>query len=411
MTSPGLFAAFGIELEYMIVDAATLDVRPVSDRILFAMAGAYESEVEAGELAWSNELVGHVIELKTNGPRASLDGLGSAFRADVGRINGILRGIGARLMPTAMHPWMDPHAETRLWEHEYNGVYEAFDRIFDCRGHGWSNLQSVHVNLPFQGDAEFGRLHAAIRLVLPLLPALAASSPISGGTATGIRDTRLDHYRRNCARVPEVTGAVIPERVFTRAAYQELLLEPLYRAIAPLDTDGVLQDEWLNARGAIARFDRDTIEIRLLDIQECPAADMAVVALVVGLVRALVNEAWISTEDQMKWPEHRLAGILDQTIRSGEDASIDDMEYLGALGIAADAPMTAGELWRDIIRRLEPDLDPAHAAWIELYLGQGTLASRILRSWDKDRTRASLGKVYGALCACLDEDRLFTGDV
>lgn len=411
MTSPGLFEAFGIELEYMIVDATTLDVRPVSDRILYAMAGAYEAEVEAGELAWSNELVSHVIELKTNGPRASLDGLGPAFCADVGRIDGMLREMGARLMPTAMHPWMDPHTETRLWPHDSNALYEAFDRIFDCRGHGWSNLQSVHINLPFRGDAEFGRLHAAIRLVLPLLPALAASSPIAGGAATGIRDTRLDYYRNNCARIPEVAGKVIPERVFTPAAYEEELLRPLYRAIAPLDPDGVLQEEWLNARGAIARFDRNTIEIRLLDIQECPAADMAVVGLVVGLTRALVNEVWIASEDQMQWSEDRLATILDQTIREGEDAVIGDIGYLQALGVAAVPPMTAREVWRDVVRRLEPDLDAAHAAWIELYLGHGTLATRILESWDGDRTRVSLRNVYRALCACLDDNRFFTGDV
>ena len=43
----------------------------------------------------------------------------------------------------------------------------------------------MHVNLPFADDAQFARLHAAIRLVLPLLPALAASSPIAEGSVIG----------------------------------------------------------------------------------------------------------------------------------------------------------------------------------------------------------------------------------
>ena len=67
-------------------------------------------------------------------------------------------------------------------------MYEAYDRIFDCRGHGWANLQAVHLNLPFSGDEEFGRLHAAIRLVLPIMPAdrimasgLATSLPARAG--------------------------------------------------------------------------------------------------------------------------------------------------------------------------------------------------------------------------------------
>jgi len=38
----------------------------------------------------------------------------------------------------------------------------------------------------------------------------------------------------------------------------------------------VLQNEWLNSRGAIARFERDTIEIRVLDSQETPAAELAI---------------------------------------------------------------------------------------------------------------------------------------
>ncbi|MFH0793725.1 MAG: glutamate--cysteine ligase, partial [bacterium] len=58
----------------MIVNRETLDVLPVTDEVLRAVSGRYESEVEQGALAWSNELVLHVIELKTNGPAKSLKG-------------------------------------------------------------------------------------------------------------------------------------------------------------------------------------------------------------------------------------------------------------------------------------------------------------------------------------------------
>ena len=65
-----LFEAYGVELEHMIVDAETLDVKPVADRLLAAVSEGDEpeAEVELGDVAWSNELVLHVIELKTNGP-------------------------------------------------------------------------------------------------------------------------------------------------------------------------------------------------------------------------------------------------------------------------------------------------------------------------------------------------------
>ena len=66
-----LFEGYGIELEYMIVDRDTLDVLPVTDRVLEQVAGETVNEVERGPLGWSNELVLHVIELKTNGPVAA----------------------------------------------------------------------------------------------------------------------------------------------------------------------------------------------------------------------------------------------------------------------------------------------------------------------------------------------------
>src|SRR5262245_26041741 len=68
----GLFAGYGVELEYMIVDAESLDVRPLADRLLAAAAGHLTGEYEAGDAAWSNELVAHLIEIKTNGPVARM---------------------------------------------------------------------------------------------------------------------------------------------------------------------------------------------------------------------------------------------------------------------------------------------------------------------------------------------------
>ncbi|MCC6158320.1 MAG: glutamate--cysteine ligase, partial [Deltaproteobacteria bacterium] len=154
MTRLGLFDGVGIEIESMIVDARTLDVAPISDALLDAHARAHRDD---DPIEWSNELVLHVIEFKTNGPAASLDGLADAFTDHARRADVYARERGARLLGTGAHPWMDPLTQTRLWPHDFNAVYEAYNRIFDCRGHGWSNLQSTHINLPFANDEEFGR--------------------------------------------------------------------------------------------------------------------------------------------------------------------------------------------------------------------------------------------------------------
>ena len=140
-----LFSAFGVELEYMVVDADSLDVLPAADQVLCAEDGTVTGEVERGAVDWSNELVAHVVELKVAEPVPSLVGLEEVFQTEVREVNRRLSAHDARLMPTAMHPWMDPLEETVLWPHEYNAVYTAFDRIFSCQGHGWSNLQSVQI--------------------------------------------------------------------------------------------------------------------------------------------------------------------------------------------------------------------------------------------------------------------------
>jgi len=404
-----LFEGYGIELEYMIVDAGTLDVRAAADRVLHAIAGAYESEVEMGELAWSNELVNHVIEFKTNGPAPALAGLDGAFQAHVARVEEILAPLGCRLMPTAAHPWMDPARETVLWPHEYNPVYASFDRIFGCKGHGWSNLQCTHINLPFSGDEEFGRLHAAIRLVLPIIPALAASSPFLDARPTGLMDARLDTYRNNARRIPLVTGKLIPEPVYTHADYDARIFAPLYAAIAPHDPEGILQHEWLNARGAIARFDRDAIEIRTVDIQECPLADLAVTHAIVSVVRALISERWLDVEEQMAFDTDILNGVLVDTTHRAGHAVIVDADYLDAFGVDSET-MRASELWAHLIQdgvANEADIGDGWLDALDVIIEEGTLARRIVQAAGPRPTREDLARVYGEICECLREGRMF----
>ena len=418
MKTLGLFEGVGVELEYMIVDARSLDVLPLSDHVIYSVAREYTSEVERGALAWSNELVLHVMELKTNGPAPGLRGLDDAFNSAVHEIEKILAGEGGRLMPGAAHPWMDPARETRLWPHEDNEIYAAFDKIFGTTGHGWSNLQCTHLNLPFDGDAEFGRLHAAIRLVLPIIPALAASSPIMDSRLTGLMDSRMHYYRENQKKIPSITGQVIPEPVFTKRDYEEKILGPMYADIAPYDRDEILRDEWLNARGAIARFDRSAIEIRIIDVQECPSADMAILHAITCVLRALVSEKWQPLERQKHAGTEPLNTILKSTTHTAEAAMIRDRDYLDAFGIRAKEA-TARDVWEHLVGNVvasDADFSDARSRSVRTILQEGPLARRIVRAvcgekpdvaarlaLDRDR----LHDVYSRLCDCLQENRMF----
>ncbi|HEU4419836.1 MAG TPA: glutamate-cysteine ligase family protein, partial [Planctomycetota bacterium] len=351
----------------------------------------------------------HVVELKTNGPAPSLATLAAEFQRSLRRIDGALAGMGARLLPTGMHATMDPARDFRRWPHDYADVYSAYDRIFGCRGHGWANLQSCHLNLPFKDDDEFGRLHLSLRALLPLLPALAASSPFCEGRYTGWLDWRLQVYRHNQARVPSVTGHVVPEPVATREQYFAGILEPMWRDIAPFDPERLLHEEWLNSRGVVAKFFRDTLEIRVLDVQECPPADLAICALVVAVLRELCAERWCDRRALASLPTEELAAVLWSTAQHGEQAVIAHAGLRRALGLPVE-PGTAHECWRILADRVLPDiagLDPLLEPPLQALLEHGPLARRMLRAVGTGPDRESMLRLQAELADCLAHSTVF----
>ncbi len=399
MKKLSLFEGFGVELEYMIVDRESLRLLPMADKLLFSVAGDYSGDVDRGAIAWSNELVNHVIELKTNGPADSLDHLPELFLENIREINQRLADFGAMLLPTASHPFMDPFKETVIWPHENSEIYSLYNKIFDCRGHGWSNVQSTHINLPFSGDEEFGRLHAAIRVLLPIIPALSASSPILDAATTDFHDTRLEYYRKNQARIPSICGGVIPERAFTEADYQSMIFRVIQEDVRPYDPEGILKKYFLNSRGAIARFDRGAVEIRIIDIQETPSADLAVLELIVAAVRQFADPAFGFLKD---WREERLREIFLQVIRSGEQTMIHDPEYLGLFELHEPCP--ASECWKVLAAKNKLHFQKE----ISHILEHGSLSTRILRRLPEAFTTADLRIIYSELATCLENGKLFT---
>lgn len=403
-----LFEGFGIELEYMIVHKDDLHVNPITDKLIYDEVGEYLSDVEFGEIAWSNELVLHVIELKTQGPARSLNSLSKKFQEHIRYINKMLDKHNTCLMPTGAHPLMNPEKETVLWPHEHNAVYEAYNRIFDCRGHGWSNLQSTHLNLPFANDEEFGKLHAAIRLVLPIIPALSASSPILEGRVTGMLDTRLEVYRHNQYRIPSIAGKIIPEAAFDKATYEKEILHKIYKDVASYDKEGILQEEFLNSRGAIARFERNAIEIRLLDIQESPLADLAVINAITSVLQALISERWVTLDELKSWHEDKLSKILLQVIEHGQETVITDMDFIRCFGYDCTENCTVGELWNHLVKEtVVLDEQPEVAFALNIILSRGNLSRRILEALGDNPTTDQIKAVYRQLAACLDKGGVF----
>lgn len=400
-----LFEVFGIELEYMLVEKTGLKISPVVDQLIKLKTGEIVSDVPNGEIEWSNELVAHVVEIKTNGPTSDLEGLDELFAANIIEINELLEAIDCTLWPTASHPLMHPPSEMKLWEHSYSKIYALYNRIFDCRGHGWSNVQSMHLNLPFFNDEEFGRLHAAIRILLPIIPALSSSSPIFEGRNTGSKDSRLEVYKTNQKEIPQMTGKVIPEQVFTKEEYYERIFRPINEAIKPHDTEDILDHHFLNSRGAIARFDRNAIEIRVIDLQECPKADIAIAVLIIEVLKLLVSEELVSFEDQKGWHEDDLSRLFNLVIVEAEDTIITNESYLNIFDM--EVPAGAGEVWRKLYHRVQEGISAKHRETLEVILNEGCLSTRILNALEGDLSVENINKVYSHLGKCLATNTLF----
>lgn len=400
-----LFSRHGVEIEYAVVARDSLDVQPVVDTLCESVSGD-PNGFEHGPITWTHELVSHVLEFKLSEPAATLDRAAEQFQSDVCFANERLASLNARLLPTGMHPWMDPATETVIWRHEDHEIYQNYHRIFNCRRHGWANLQSVHLNLPFANEDQFRRLHSAIRLLLPLLPALSASSPFREGRRAGWLDTRMETYRTNSELIPSVTGHVVPELILTAAQYRREILERVYHDVIPHDPEGVMEDDWMNARGAIARFERGTIEIRVLDTQECPRADLAIVRFVTAVLRRLVDESICPLERQEDASLLHLAMEFRNVVRAGRAAEITDAKMLKAFGHRGGG-VSAGRLWSELLNRIPAAESEGWRDVIEMILNEGSLAERILRAAGEAPGRDALRSVYRRLADCLDRGELF----
>ena len=455
MTNYKLWERFGVEMEFMIVDRDTLNVLPRADVPLGKdKDGNQLSDIEYDDIGLSNELVSHVLEFKCAHPKSTFEGLGKRFFHEIRRANKKLEKINAMLLPSACHPFMDP-AEMKLWPYDCLDIYQTYDRIFNCKGHGWANLQSTHLNLSFDGDEEFGELHAAIRLLLPLIPAIAASSPYLDSKYTGYRDARINVYRHNQDKVPEITGQVIPEQAYSYDEYNKMIFDKVKKAIAPYDTEHLLNHFFLNSRGAIARFDRVAIEIRLVDIQECPNADIAIAELEIATLKAIVNGKFAASrsgnaagssnaagisevansvphslkeyrEFLRNFDTTRLAELLNKTVKDAENATINWAEYLSVFGIdfatasssatsAATSPasspathsITAGDLWKHIYSVVKNDLTEVSQSVMEKMLERGTLSSALYKALGDNPSRKAFVTEYKKLADCLAHNRLY----
>jgi hypothetical protein len=146
----------------------------------------------------------------------------------------------------------------------------------------------------------------------------------------------------------------------------------------------------------------------VLDIQECPQADIAIGSLMVATLQSLCSEQWTSFEEQSVLPTEELASIFRSAIITGP-ATIVPSSIANHFGVFASS-LTVGQLWQDLLLRLQsttPLLSPDMVDNLNAILLQGTLSQRILANLDNDFSRTNLLRTYGDLSQCLQQGEIF----
>lgn len=268
-----------------------LKALPIVNKIIKDFHGRIVNFVEQPHFTFGKEIQLHVMEVKPNAPFRSPEIFEETMQEAVLNLTDFLESkYNAHLLGTGMHPLLKLE-ETGVWPHRHRKIYQAYSDVFDLNRHGWLNIQSFQLNIPYSNEKSAIFLHNMLAEICAYLPAMSASSPIYEGKLGEHVDNRLFFYAINQKEVPSVTGDVIPEYIFSVGQYRKEVIEKYSLDLANAGANEcLLFKEWVNSRGVIFRFERKAIEIRIMDEQECVKSDVALSCFIRAVLRGLMEE-------------------------------------------------------------------------------------------------------------------------
>ena len=199
----------------------------------------------------------------------------------------------------------------------------------------------------------------------------------------------------------------IIKQIFNIKDYKTQILQKIYSSLKPYDEKNIFQFEWMNLRGARARFMRNAIEIRVIDMQESPISDISIAAAVISLTEALFNGFFIEEKKQKQWKTEPLYKILISVIRDADETIIDNNEYLKIFGYP-EKKCKLKELWEHIINKLKPDDKTLTEYYpqLKIILESGCLSRRILKMIGSNESHSRILEVYKKLADCLENNKM-----
>lgn len=333
----------GVEEEYLVVDAQTLELRSQAASILDSVPRRIEEQV-------APELLAAMVEVETT----VCDSL-AEVRGELARLRrqviSAAEGEGHRLLASGTHPFS--RADGRVTPKErylklaYDYQHLAREQLI-CGCH-------VHVCVDDRDVAV--KVMDRTRPWLAVLLALTANSPFWHGVDTGYASYRTEVFDRW-----PTTGTPLP-----------LESVEAFEAVV----DGLLATETIADPGALywdvrpsSRY--STLEFRMADV--CTTVDEAV--MLAGLARSLVRtlHGQVMRGEPMDHARPELVRAARwRAARHGLEERLVDLHRL--------RPVAAGELVERLLDLLRPDLED-HGEWDEVsalvrqQLRQGSGASR-----------------------------------
>jgi gamma-glutamyl:cysteine ligase YbdK (ATP-grasp superfamily) len=336
----------------------------------------------------------HVMEVKANFPFKSPIEFEEIMQNAVSTLNQIVQKRGAKLLGTGMHPLLKLK-DTAIWSHYHRKIYQEYAKIFNLNQHGWLNIQSFHLNLPFLKEADGIYMHNLLANLCTYLPAITASSPIYEGEKGPDIDNRLQFYKVNQKEVPSVTGDVIPEYASSLGQYKRDVIDRYSKDLAIAGADKtLLSKEWVNSRGVIFRFDRSAIEVRVMDEQECVKSDVALSCFVRATLRGLIA---MKTD---LLPHDLLVKDFNNVVREGLNAHVLNPNGKTAKQVC--------QHYFDLAVNFADDDEKKYLWVIKKRLDKGNLSDlirdRVLRRAEKTDLLEAIINIYSTLINCLSDN-------
>ena len=357
----------GVEEEYMLLDAETLELSGRIDDVIAQLPDQPWAAHVMPELFESTAEVATGICRTIDDARADL----TAIRRGLA---GVLPAMGLRLGSAGAHPFSRSEEQRITPRDRYRSLLEQLQYVARRE-----LVFGMHVHVAVPDPETCIKVMEGVVVELPVLLALSANSPFWRGHASGLASTRMAVF----AAFPR---SGLPPRFESYDDYAE--------TIGIMEATGSIGDYthiWWDVR---PHPRLGTLELRIMDVQFDIEHTLALAAYVQALVAALLDDI----EHGRDPDSHHRALIAENkwsAVRYGVDAPMIDL----VSGRATKA--TATQLARRRLKQLKPYARElgcwdALSEGVERILTNGTGAARQLRVWNANRDlHEMLGEVAG----------------